>query len=99
MCGTMLPVTIGICASCDKLDRRLAGVGAYDGTMFCLSCIEDHGATELRSVANAALAVRKTKKEIKCFRCSAPLIEGSKPMCTECNGRYQARFGKAVRWG
>lgn len=91
----------GYCASCDK-ERALYDVFAYDGvSKFCYDCIKEYGAKTLQASANAALAMREVKSAVKkCFRCSAPLIEGvSSPMCNECNGKYEAMFGKKVKWG
>jgi len=87
------------CASCTRI-MPLHDVGAYDLTKFCVECIRRYGARNLAAASNAALAVRQApKKERVCFRCSSPLIEGSTPMCSTCNGVYRDRFGKDVVWG
>ena len=51
------PLLLGICAGCDKQDRRLVDVGAFDQSLFCFDCVEKFGATELGQVSNAALFV------------------------------------------
>ena len=90
--------TLGICSSCDK-EARLIDVGAFDFTAFCAKCVERYGARELREVSNAALAIREAPKRPKvCLRCSAPLVQGSRPMCSNCNEVYRATFGSEVRW-
>jgi hypothetical protein len=94
----------GICAGCDRDNRSLHDVGAYDASKFCGYCIKKFGVETLKRACNAALALRPTRKPTgNCLRCDAELILDAMGKvrslhCADCDKAYQERFGSKVKW-